>query len=342
MSLISNKKTTRIKQTVLILLLLNTLLCPLVRAETPSPHANEMIEVAGTTAIPDSNAGASIYPRITLVLGGGGCKSLAQIGVLKVFEKNHIPISYIVGTSAGAIIGALYAAHVPLDDIQALAENGKLQSALTYNFVLRFITLPFIKLIHFGNIYAGLSSGYKLEKFLRKQLPGDFSDLKIPFAAVATDLESGNTCVISSGDVSKAVVASSAVPVLIRPVTLHDRIFIDGGIKANLPTNCAQLTKADLIVAVPADSPIRNVKKKDFRSMRNLTMRVIDIMEVEIDKHRWDQADLVIYPNVADVSGITKDPEMIRKAVAEGETAATEALPRLQALIKKKIAEKQK
>ncbi len=308
-----------------------------VLAKTPSPNSNEKIE---TTTSPMDNAcpANSKLPKITLVLGGGGCKALAEIGVLKVFEKNHIPINYIVGTSAGAIIGALYAADVPLTDIEELAITGKLQSAISPNVTLRVITLPLVKLIHFGKIYAGLTSGATLEKFLRKELPNDFANLKIPFAAVATDLESGNTCMITSGDLCKSIVASSAVPVLVRPVTLNDTIFIDGGIKANLPTNCAQLTGADLIIAVPADSPIRTVQKREFRSLRALTMRVTDIMEVEIDKHRWEDADLVIYPDVAGTPAITKDPEIIRNTILAGEKAATEALPRLKNLIDTKAS----
>ncbi len=123
------------------------------------------------------------------------------------------------------------------------------------------------------------------------------------------------------------------------PITLNDTIFIDGGIKANLPTNCAQLTGADLIVAVPADSPIKHVNKRKFRSMRMLTMRVTDIMEVEIDKHRWEEADLVIYPNVADTPGITKDPEIIKSTIAAGETAANEALGRLKTLLNSKMSQ---
>jgi NTE family protein len=317
---------------IIILFALLISLSGAAKAKTASPHANEKIET--TTSPMDSSCPApSKLPKITLVLGGGGCKSLAQIGILKVFEKNHIPINYIVGTSAGAIIGALYAADVPLADIEELAIDGKLQSAMSPNIALRVITLPLVRLIHFGKIYAGLTSGEKLEKFLRKELPGDFANLKIPFSAVATDLESGNTCMLSGGDLCKAVVASSALPVLVRPVTINNTIFVDGGIKANLPTNCAQLTGADLIVAVPADAPIKVVQKRKFRSLKSLTIRITDIMEVEIDKHRWQEADLVIYPDVAATPGMTKDPEIIRNTILAGEKAATEALPRLQKLI---------
>ncbi len=322
----------------LLLLALNTS----VRAETPSPHAEEKIEITGDASTMEPNAAARpSSPKITLVLGGGGCKALAEIGVLKVFIKNQIPIHYIVGTSAGAIIGSLYAAGVPLDDIEKMAYDGTLQRASSPHVAFRVMSIPLSKLIGIARTKrcAGLTTGSKLEKFLRKRLPSDFSDLKIPFAAVATDLESGNTCMITSGDLCNAVLASSAVPLLIRPVVIDDKIFIDGGIKANLPTNCAQLTGCDLIIAIPADAPIRNESRKKFRTLAAVAGRVTDIMEAEIDKYRWKEADIVIYPKVADTPAMTTDPEIIRQTIVHGEEAATEALPRLKLLLHTKVTQ---
>ncbi len=330
------------KHTIFILLLIFMGLGTAVQAE-PAPNAGEKLEITTQASdIAASTAPPYCTRKITLVLGGGGCKALAEIGVLKVFAKNKIPINYIVGTSAGAIIGALYAGNVPLDDIEQMAYDGSLQRTMTPHLARFIICLPFSKLIHlFGSKpYAGLSSGSQLEKFLRKRLPNDFSGLKIPFAAVATDLESGNTCMITSGDLCKAVLASSAMPILIRPVTIGDTIFIDGGIKANLPTKCAQLTAADIIIAVPADAPIRIEQKRKFRSMRALALRVTDIMEADIDKHRWEEADLIIYPKVGDTPPFTKDKEIIKRTIAAGEEAATAALPRLKILFNNKTSSK--
>jgi len=329
-------------QYIFIALFISMASSNLAQAE-PSPHANEQLEV---TADPSKIAADAAEPsvdepnapkRLTLVLGGGGCRALAEIGILKVFAKNHIPINYIVGTSAGAIIGALYAANVPLEDIEQMAYSGKLQRAVTPNVTLSVLTYPFFRFLYLfiPKPYAGLTTSAKLEKFLHTKLPDDFKDLKIPFAAVATDLGSGNTCMISSGNLCKAVAASSALPLLVRPVTIDNLIFIDGGIKANLPTNCAQLTAADIMIAVPADSPIRNEQKRKFCSMRALGMRVADIMEAEIDKYRWKEADLVIYPKI-DMPMFTTNEADIKRGIASGEDAANAALPRLQELLKKK------
>ncbi len=293
---------------------------------------------AATIVSDDTN---KYLPKVTLVLGGGGCKALTQIGVLRVLAKNQIPIHYVVGTSAGAIIGSLYAANVPLEDIEKMVYDGSLQRTMTPHLTLHILGLPLSTLAHLGRPrpYAGVINGSRLERFLRKRLPADFSQLKIPFAAVATDIETGNTCMITSGDLRKAVVASSAVPLLVRPVAIHNSIFIDGGLKANLPTNCAQLTGADIIIAVPADAPVAHENKQKFRSMKALAYRVTDIMEAEIDKHRWEEADLVVNPKVADTPAMTRDPEIIRRTIKYGEEAATKALPRIRELLNSKFSQ---
>jgi len=313
-----------------------------VNAE-PAPNAGEKLEVTSHPSDIAATAAATSYPhKITLVLGGGGCRALAQIGVLRVFAKNHIPINYIVGTSAGAIIGALYAAGVPLENMEQMAFDSSFQRTIEPHIALHIICLPFAQLIYLfrPKPYAGLISSTRLEKFLHKHLPDDLSKLNIPFAAVSTDLESGNICMITSGNLCKAVAASSAVPLLVRPINIGDTLFIDGGLKANLPTHCAQLTAADIIIAVPADAPVRNEKKKKFRSMKALAVRVMDIMEAEIDKHRWEEADLVIYPEIADTPLFTKDPEIIKRLIAAGEEAATAALPRLKVRLNSKALHK--
>jgi NTE family protein len=316
-----------------------------IEVNIPSTHSapsTEKIEVTVPEKLSAPGPEHLNSPKITLVLGGGGCKAVAEIGVLKVFDRNKIPINYIVGTSAGAIIGALYAAGVPLEDIEKMTYDGSLQRAMTPHLFRHLLSLPLFKIAHLVGTKpsAGLMSGGKLEKFLRKKLPNDFSDLKIHFAAIATDLESGNTSMLTNGDLCKALAASSAVPLLIRPVAINNTLYIDGGIKANLPTHCALLTGADVIIAVSADAQIRNEKKRKFSSMMGVALRVTDIMEAQMDKHRWEDADLVLYPKVADTPAFTQDQEIIKRTINAGEEAATAALPRLQVLLASKALHK--
>src|SRR5580700_3128654 len=136
------------KHTIIILFFVLLGMNEVVQAE-PAPNAGEKLEVTDKLSdIAGSTAEPYCSRRITLVLGGGGCKALAEIGVLKVFAKNKISINYIVGTSAGAIVGALYAANVPLDDIEQMAYDGSLQRTMTPHLAKFIICLPFSKLIH--------------------------------------------------------------------------------------------------------------------------------------------------------------------------------------------------
>jgi NTE family protein len=292
----------------------------------------DIVKVDG--ASPSQISGPEARPRITLALGGGGCKSIADIGVLRVFEKNKIPIDFIVGTSAGATIGALYASGVSVDEIEKLVVSGELQRAMVPSIIPRLVFSPLWKLIRIFQPprYAGITNGQRLVKFLHKYIPNNFSQTKIPYAAVATDLESGDTVMITSGDLCQSVLASAALPPLVRPVALDGRLFADGGIKANLPSNCAQLTKADVIVAVLSDAPIRHIDKRKFTKLNVLVSRVTDIMEAAIDKQHVKEADVLIFPEVGDTPMMTRDSDVVKRTIAAGEEAAAKLVP----MIKKK------
>ncbi len=318
----------RMKRVLLLLLCTSLLAVPGATAEPAgfSPRA-DVVKVDGPQ--PTDVTKVAARPRITLALGGGGCKSIADIGVLRVFERNHIPIDFIVGTSAGATIGALYASGVSVDEIEKLVVSGQLQHAMVPSIAPRIILSPLWKLLRIFKPprYAGITNGHRLVKYLQKRLPEKFSETKIPFAAVATDLESGDTVMITSGNLCLGVLASAALPPLVRPVEMDGRLFADGGIKANLPANCAQLTKADLIVAVLSDAPIRHIPKQEFTSLNVLASRVTDIMEAAIDRQHVKETDVLIFPSVADTPMMTKDPDVVRQTILRGEEAATKLVP---------------
>jgi NTE family protein len=294
----------------------------LPRADVVKVDGPQPVEVTGPIA----------RPRITLTLGGGGCKSIADIGVLRAFERNHIPIDFIVGTSAGATIGALYASGVSVDEIEKLVVTGELQHVMVPSIIPRLVFSPLWKLFRIFQPphYAGITNGHRLVKFLHKHLPDSFAETKIPFAAVATDLESGDTVMITSGDLCQSVLASAALPPLVRPVELNGRLFADGGIKDNLPANCAKLTKADLIVSVLSDAPIRHIDKQEFTKLNALVTRVTDIMEAAIDKQHLQDTDVLIFPAVADTPMMTKDPNIVKRTIAAGDAAATKLVPAIK------------
>src|SRR5579885_3520941 len=153
------------------------------------------------------------HPRLVVALGGGGCKAVAEIGVLRSLEKNHIPIDGIVGSSMGATIGALYCSGMPLDDIEKLFLSGAIPKSLSDHVRLKVMLQPFTAVAHLvlPKPYAGLTSGTEFHNLLEKNLPPTFSDLKIPFAAVATDITDGRTTVLSEGNLPRAILASNTV-----------------------------------------------------------------------------------------------------------------------------------
>ncbi len=191
-------------------------------------------------------------PRLVLAFGGGGCKTAAQIGVLRSFEKHNIPIDAIVGTSMGSLIGALYCSGMSVDDIEKLFVQKEVQKSILSKVIVNAVLSPIkpIGYLFTGKPYAGMSSGHGYLKFLRKNLPATFRELKIPFAAVCTNITDGHTTVLADGDLPLAVLASNAVPTLIRPVMIKDKLYVDGGLRANLPVNITQSLTSGLIVSV--------------------------------------------------------------------------------------------
>jgi NTE family protein len=295
--------------------------CPLELLSPPT----EIIK--GSTV--EKNAGA--HPKVVLALGGGACKSIAQIGVLKSLEKHHIPIDYIVGTSMGATIGSLYCAGYTPGQIEELFLKGKIQNAENSVVLLDTVALPVRKVIWRckGFPGGGVTTGDKFGRFMARQLPERFDDLKIPFAAVATDLTTGVTSVLTGGNLPKAVQASSTLPGAFRPVLIDGNLFVDGGLKANLPTKAARRLGADIVVAVVCDKPIKTKSNKNFNSIKGVVARTTDIMLADADFKEARKSDVVIYPNTDNIPMMTKSRTIILDGITAGETAADEALAKI-------------
>jgi len=274
-------------------------------------------------------------PRLVLALGGGGCKTAAQIGVLRSLEKHHVPIDAIVGTSMGSLIGALYCSGMSVDAIEQLFVQKEVQKSILSRVVVNAFLSPVkpIAYIFTGKPYAGMSSGKGYLKFLRKNLPATFSELKTPFAAVCTNITDGHTTVLADGDLPQAVLASNAVPTLIRPVMIKGKLYVDGGLRANLPVNITQSLTSGLIVSVLVDSAIKPEKNKKFKSRNNLVMRVADIVMASSDRQQAKGTDILIYPDVDFVPALTQDPEVLKKGILAGEKAADHMMAKIEAAL---------
>jgi len=221
--------------------------------------------------------------KIGLALSGGGALGAAHIGVIESLEQNNINIDTVSGTSAGAIIGLLYAA----GKLPALHEFFNQIHALGIFQPKNIIRSPKPEII-FG----------KIENLLREITQvNDFSDLKIPFCCAATDIETGKIKIFDSGDPIKAVMASAAYPGVFPIQIIEGRHYIDGGAKLNLPVSPLKKQKPNYIIA----SSIYQLNKLDVSkkiSRMQLIIRTIEIMENSLNSTELKKADFVFLPPV--------------------------------------------
>ncbi len=256
-------------------------------------------------------------PKIALVLGGGAARGFAHVGVIRLLEQEKIPIHMIVGTSVGSLIGALYASD----------PNG---------FNLEWLSFSIEKddIFDYSLIYSkmGPVQGERLEKFIQTKVKAKtMEQMKIPFYAVATDLNSGNTVVFEKGSVAKAVRASCSIPGIFQPLELGGKMYVDGGVTDNLPVDVARAKGADIIIAVNISKNIQNLQ---INTLIDVILQSINIMGRELVIYKSRGYDVLIEPNVGDV-GIT-DFSQKKRLMDAGIQAAKQALPKIKKLIEEK------
>jgi len=279
-------------------------------------------------------------PTIALALGGGGARGAAHIGVLRVLKEANIPIDYIVGNSMGSIVGGLYAAGVPLDDIEKMLLDNSLKRAYIPCYIPVAIALsPIKKILHpFKKHYAGIFSGNKFGEFLEEKIPEgveSVEETKIPFSAVATNLIDGKAYRISDGRLSTAIRASATIPSVLQPVAIGDKVYVDGGVRANMPASAARDTGADIVIAVLVDEPLKEVPAKKFRKLSAIVSRLGDVMLGVSDARQMPFADIIINPDVSGIPVVKGKPDDARRAIKAGEDATRKALPIIKRSLKK-------
>lgn len=291
-----------------------------------------------TTKIETLNSGPSSAkrPRIGLALAGGGTRGCAHIGVIRALEKAGIPIDCIAGTSMGAIVGGLYSAGLSTDQIEELITSKKLVHGFdTVPIPFRVALVPVFFVPHiFGyHPYDGLYRGGRFAKFIRNTAPEghrEIENLKIPFAAVASNLLDGKAYAIRSGCIGKAIQASSAIPFLRRPVEIGDKLFVDGGIVLNLPVDQARELGADFVIAVDVNDDLLKLQNKDFRKIGSVPTRSLNMHLSTIDSYQLEKADFVIHPDVTNIDLLSRKIKEARRAIENGETLTNKLLPELR------------
>jgi len=286
-------------------------------------------------------------PKIGLALGGGGARGMAHIGVLKILEQEKIPIDYIAGTSAGALIGAMYALNPNARDVERR--------------MLDYINSPDFKKIRLEQIVKGKDTDSLFSHvvtFLKerviinlapsrtsivsnKKLKGIFDGLidntiientKIPFCAVASDLISGKETVIKSGDMITAIISSGSIPGFLPPVSMSDYYLLDGSVIQNVPVQAVLQLGADVVIAIDVSQKLEI--KLEFDNILEIMSRTGQMTSKALTELQLKQADIVLKPKVGQYHWA--EFSQINVIIKEGIKEAERLLPQ----IKKKITRK--
>ncbi|OGS19834.1 MAG: hypothetical protein A3J83_08105 [Elusimicrobia bacterium RIFOXYA2_FULL_40_6] len=244
---------------------------------------------------------------------------MAHVGVLKVLKEEGIPVDAVVGTSVGALIGALYCSGMDVSKIEALAEE------IGWNKLTNLSTPSLVSLI----ISEKLLSTEKMEKYISENIGNkQFYELKIPFACVATDLKTGEKIIFKEGDVASAARASATIPGVFSPVEYRHRFLVDGGLVDNIPTDLAKMFNADIIIAVDIKD---DFSRNNMSNMMLVLSQSIFIQAGILSRESLKLADFVISPSVSDVSAY--ELWRSRECIDAGVIAARKSAPQIKQLI---------
>ena len=298
--------------------------------------------------------------KVGVVLGGGGAKGASHIGVLKYIEDMGIPVDYVAGTSMGSIIGGFYALGYTPDELTQLIasmdwseyignkidrsmmseemrqRNSTLllqvpfshESLLDHDPNSKFISqLPsaYVNNSSLINLFNDLCVGYQEEM--------DFNDLPIPFACVATDMITGKEVVLRSGSVPTAMRASMAIPGVFSPVTIGDKVLVDGGLVNNFPADVLREMGADIIIGVEVTST-KGVTENDLKSLPQVFARLLITSTSAKREENRNLCDVHIIPDISGFGMLSFTPEAIDTLVGRGYKGASEFHDQLLAIKK--------
>ena len=257
-----------------------------------------MLSISTAAAAEDTGRATDVTssdrPRVGLVLGGGGARGAAHIGVLRELERMRVPIDAIAGTSMGAIVGGLYASGMSVAELEELVAEMDWADAMSDEpdrSDLRFrrkqdardypIDLDIGLERGRPKLPLGLVQGQKLDLILRNlTVPvshiKDFDELPIPFRAIASDIETGEMHVMESGDLARAIRASMSVPAALAPVRVDGHLLVDGGLVGNLPVDIVREMGVDVVVAVDVEFPL--YAPDELQSAINISEQMLTIL----------------------------------------------------------------
>lgn len=251
-------------------------------------------------------------PKIALVLGGGAARGFAHIGVIKELVRQGVTIDMIVGTSVGGLIGAIYAADGDIDRLESIARPLKRKDLFDYSLAVLFSRM-------------GLAKGEKLVTFVREHFSQTtIEELKIPFAAVATDLRQGRRVVLNQGPLVTAIRASCAIPGIFAPVEHEGRLLVDGLILENLPVAPAREMGADIVIAVDIS---RCANDNHLDDLVDVIVQSVCIMSAARVQESRNAADILITPDLRTVGRMDFDKK--DHCIQAGAAAVRDAMPEI-------------
>nr|WP_233196519.1 patatin-like phospholipase family protein [Chromobacterium sinusclupearum] len=271
-----------------------------------------------TSKVPEAPAPAPVKVKIGLALGGGAAKGFAHIGVIKVLEGAGIVPDVITGTSAGSVVGSLYASG--LNGVQLQQRAMALDQADLTDWTLST---------------KGVLKGEKLQNWINAQVGNKpLEKLPRPFGAVATELDSGRKVVFRVGNTGQAVRASASIPNVFLPVKIGGKRYVDGGLVSPVPVSAAREMGAQFVIAVDITARPKPGKAVGFLSMLDQSLNIMNGPALALE---LKQADVVIRPDVLDIGSADFDSR--NQAILEGEKAAQQMLPQIRKLLQQKSLE---
>lgn len=301
-------------------------------------------------AVASTMAGAADYPRVGLVLGGGGARGAAHIGILEVLKEHNVPIACVSGTSMGGLVSGAFAAGLTPEEMLTALDAA--------NWRDMFIDKPEASQISARNktvarVYLpgseagltedglrgipGIVDGQKIKLFFNRLVGSQYGErtiesLGIPTAIIATDLLSGEKVVFREGSLTTAMRASMSVPGVLTPVRYGERVLVDGGLVDNVPIDVVRsLCEVDVVIAVNVGSPM--LEAKDIGGIFSISAQMVNLLTEQNVARSLEglmPQDIYIRPELGDLSA--GDFDRYREAAQMGRTAAEAVLPRIKAL----------
>jgi NTE family protein len=298
-------------------------------------------------AQPAPLAPPAMGPRIGLALSGGGARGIAHVGVLKVLDELHVPITCVTGTSMGAVVGATFAAGRTPAEMEKLVLDANWEEIFRDKPPRGEIAVR-RKIDDYKTLFApeygvkdgglalpkGVLAGIAIESEFRSMVTPafgitDFSQLPIPFRAIATDIETGQEVALGSGSLAQAMRASMSVPGAMSPVEIDGRLLVDGAIADNLPIDQARKLCADVIIAVNISTP--PLTRTEITSAYSVVSQLLNFLgkqTVDDQLKSLTDKDVLISPDLGDISAVKFDRS--KDAIRLGEEATRAVADKLR------------